>query len=60
MIETWILIIFFHVGVMGCGNSNAVTLSNFKTQIQCNQAGEAAQKLVSGTVREVSYVCVRQ
>jgi hypothetical protein len=59
MVETWVMIIFFHVGIMGSGNSNAVTsIPNFKTQVQCQQAGDAAKKLVSGTVKEVSYVCV--
>jgi len=58
---TWIMILFFHVGIMGSGNSNAVTsVPNFKTQQECQVAGNAAKKLVSGTVKEVSFVCVEQ
>jgi hypothetical protein len=58
---TWVMIIFFHVGIMGSGNSNAVTsISNFKTVQECQVAGEHAKKLVSSTVKEVSYVCVLQ
>ena len=58
---TFALILFAHVGVMGQGNSNAITtLPGFTSEAECRAAGDAAKKLVSGTVKEISYVCVKQ
>lgn len=57
----WILILFFHVGPMGNGNSNAVTnVPGFKSEESCRQAGQKAKGLVSGTVKEMEFVCVQQ
>ena len=58
---TWILILFAHVGAMGSGNSNALTsVPGFASQAECSDAGKAAKALVAGTVKEISYACVRQ
>lgn len=56
----WILILFAHVG-MGCsGNSNALdNVPGFQTAIECKEAGREAEKLASGTCKEVRFVCVR-
>jgi len=54
---TFILILFAHVGVMGNGNSNALTTQEFSSQQTCITAGQAAKKLVSGTVKQIEYVC---
>ena len=53
------LILFAHVGMMGQGNSNALTVVNgFTTKQSCMSAGNEASSLTSGTVKEVSFVCV--
>lgn len=58
---TWVLIIFAHVGVMGDGNSNALTsVPGFGSQQECTQAGDAAKKLAKGTVKAIDFVCVQQ
>ena len=61
MIETWVLIMFFHVGAMGDGNSNATAVvPNFISQQECQMAGAQAKSLVSNTVKQMSYTCVKQ
>jgi hypothetical protein len=58
---TWVLILLVHVGPMGDGNSNSLTnVPGFRSQQECNAAGQAAKRLVSGTMKELEYVCVAQ
>jgi hypothetical protein len=58
---TFVLILFFHVGAMGNGNSNAVdSVPGFKSSEECLAAGAQAKKLVSGTVKELNFACVKQ
>ena len=58
---TYVLILFFHVGVMADGNSNAATtVPGFSTLQECNQAGAEVKALVKGTVKQLSFVCVKQ
>ena len=52
----WIL--FAHVGAMGDGNSNALTVAEFSTQQKCMAAGQAARKLAAGSVKSIEYACV--
>lgn len=60
-VVTYALLLFGHVGAMGNGNSNALAvLPGFTTQAECEQAGRAAKTLVSNTVKELNYVCVKQ
>lgn len=54
----FILIIFAHVGTMGSGNSNALTVAEFTTAERCAAAGKAARALASGTVKQVEWVCM--
>ena len=54
----WILILFAHVGAMGDGNSNALTVAEFTSQQTCNAAGQAARKLAAGSVKSIEYACV--
>jgi hypothetical protein len=55
----FILILFAHVGPMGSGNSNALTVTTpFASKAGCTAAGEAAKNLASGTLKEIRYVCV--
>lgn len=54
----WILIVMMHVGIMGDGNSNALTsVGGFETKAACEAAGTASVKMAQGTVKEIKYVC---
>ena len=54
----WVLILFAHVGVLGDGNSNALTTAGpFASKAACEQAGAAAKRLSKSTVKEISYTC---
>ena len=55
----WVLIIFAHVGMMGKGDSNALTtVSGFTSNITCMEAGAISKTLTQGTVKEINYKCV--
>ena len=59
--STFILILFFHVGAMGDGNSNATAVvSGFELESECRDAGKASAGMVAGTVKEMRFVCVKQ
>jgi hypothetical protein len=55
---TFILILFAHVGPMGQGNSNALTVAEFTTAERCADAGRAAKKLANTSVKQIEWVCV--
>lgn len=58
--QTWALIIFFHVGFLGDTDSNATSVvPGFTTQQLCETARKQVQPLVSNTKKEVRAVCVR-
>lgn len=55
----WVLIIFAHVGMMGKGDSNALTtVSGFTSNRTCMEAGAISKTLTQGTVKEINYKCV--
>ena len=54
----FVLILFAHVGPMGDGNSNALTVTEFTTQDRCMAAGKAAGEMALGTVKNINWVCV--
>ena len=54
----FVLILFAHVGPMGDGNSNALTVAEFTTQERCTAAGKAAVEMTLGTVKNINWVCV--
>jgi hypothetical protein len=54
----FILILFAHVGPMGQGNSNALTVAEFTTAERCAAAGQAARKLAHSSVKSIEWVCV--
>lgn len=56
----YVLILFAHVGLGGTGNSNALTTAEFSSQATCMQAGEAAKRLVQGTVKNIEFACVKE
>lgn len=60
MDSIYILILFAHVGAMGNGNSNALSVAEFSSHARCMAAGKAAEKLTSGSVKKIEYVCVQK
>ena len=57
----YILLLFFHVGPMGQGGSNAtVSIPHFKTEGECISAGNKSNQLVNGTVKSLSFTCLSQ
>lgn len=56
----WALILFAHVGVLGSGNSNALTsVPGFENQQLCQAAGEQSKRLADGSVKIIAYTCVK-
>lgn len=56
---TWTLILFFHVGLAGSGNSNATTsVPGFQAEQYCEAAGKKASMMTNGSVKRTEYVCV--
>lgn len=57
----WVLVIFAHVGIIGSGNSNALTsVDGFKTKEACEAAGRAVKAMEDGTVKVVKFTCVQR
>lgn len=56
----YVLILFAHVGLMGKGNSNALTTHEFNSETACVEAGKKAKALANGTVKEIAFVCVKK
>lgn len=54
----FVLILFAHVGPMGNGNSNALTVAEFTTAERCAAAGQAAKRLAQGSVKSIEWVCM--
>ena len=55
----FVLILFAHVGIMGDGNSNALTTAYFLSEKACYAAGNAAKKMTGNTVKKIEFVCMR-
>jgi hypothetical protein len=55
----WVLIVFVHVGIWGNTDSVALTNVPMASQEACESAGSQLGVLVSGTKKEVAYVCVK-
>lgn len=56
----YILIVMMHVGPMGEGNSNALTTAEFSSKEACDNAGELVEKLATGTVKKIKFVCAKK
>lgn len=56
----YVLILMMHVGAMGSGNSNALTTAVFSSKEACIGAGREAERLASGTVKEIRYLCAKK
>jgi hypothetical protein len=58
---SWILVMYIYAGVLAKGDSVTLqTVPGFKTQQECQQAGNAASSLVNGSAKEYRFVCVAQ
>lgn len=55
----YILILFAHVGPMGIGSSNALSMYEFSSQSTCEAAGVAAKRLADGP-RKIEFVCMKK
>lgn len=59
--NTFVLILFFHVGIWGDTDSNATTsIRGFTSEAACEAAGKKAGQLVRSTKKEMSYICAQQ
>lgn len=56
---SYVLIIVMHIGMIGKGDSNALTHAYFSSQSLCEEARKEIEKLASGTVKEIRTKCVR-
>ena len=56
----YVLILFAHVGVLGSGNSNALTTDEFSSEATCKASGDAAKAMAGGTVKNITYVCMKK
>lgn len=54
----FVLILFAHVGALGEGNSNALSIAEFTSEERCQAAGKAAHNMAVKTVKEIRWVCV--
>lgn len=58
---TYVLILFFHVGMMGDTDSNATTtVPGFINIQECQEAGNESKRLTSGSKKNTEFVCVKQ
>lgn len=56
---TWALVVFFHVGALGSGDSNSTTVVHgFTSEALCESALPRVKKLAAG-VKSSKAVCVR-
>jgi hypothetical protein len=59
--KMFILILFFHVGPMGDGNSNTTTnIPGFESEAECIAAGRKAGEITKGTTKTLEFTCVTQ
>ena len=55
----WVLVIYVYVGVWGNTDSVALTNVPMASQEACQTAGARLGSLVSGSKKEVRYVCLK-
>ena len=59
--NTWVLILFVHAGILSDKDSMALTnVPGFASETVCQAAGKPAEALVKRTTKEVKFVCVKQ
>lgn len=57
---TWILILYIYAGAMSKGDSVTLTSVAFETEASCEAAGKKSDQLVSGSFKNVRYICVKK
>jgi hypothetical protein len=56
----WTLILLVYAGIFADGDSVAITyVPNFSNQQMCVAAGKSSEGMVSGTKKELEFVCVK-
>lgn len=56
---SWMLVIYIYAGVWAKGDSVALQTVPMATEKACRDAGEQLSPLVSGSTKEVRYVCLK-
>jgi hypothetical protein len=57
----WILILMIHAGIMSEHDSMGITnIPGFKTEQECNTAGQKSIVLGKGTTKDVKFTCVQR
>lgn len=55
----WVLILFAHASILSDHDSMALTnVVGFKSQAECQLAGEQAKKMATTTTKVIKYTCV--
>ena len=55
----WTLILFAYAGAMSNSDSMALTtVSGFRTQVECQAAGEQSKKMAVGSTKVIKSYCV--
>ena len=58
---TWTLVLYIYAGVLAKGDSVTLTpIQGFKTLEACQIAGKDSKPLVSGSAKELRFVCLKQ
>jgi len=58
---SWTLILYIYAGALASGDSvTLMNIPNFKTEQHCQAAGNAAKPLVSGSSKNLRFICIRQ
>ncbi len=58
--KTFILILTFYSGILGHGDSVALTTAEFSSQQKCEAAGKSAKDTFATMVKPVNYICVEK
>lgn len=57
---TYILVLLIYAGPFAKGDSVALTQIEFNSLVSCTTAGRQASQLVSGTAKDVKFICVEK
>ena len=58
---TWILVLWIHAGALSNADSMALTtVTGFRSEAGCQNAGQVAAKMTQGTVKAAKFVCLKQ
>lgn len=53
----FVLILFAHVGPLGNGNSNALTVAYFENKPACIAADNLSKQMIANTVKQIEFIC---